>query len=105
MVDIHVPNNYAHLNNLTIRRAEEPDFPRILSLIREFAAFQETPERVTVTGEQMRCDKALFQCIVRNRIKTRLSGLQLSFLLTIPGQAKLCISTISTCRKHFEKME
>jgi diamine N-acetyltransferase len=40
------------------------DFPAILSLIREFAVFQKTPEKVTITEEGMRQNKDLFQGFV-----------------------------------------
>ncbi len=50
--------------NVTIRTAFEQDFPAILSLIREFSTFQRTPEKVTITLEQMIEEKELFQCFV-----------------------------------------
>lgn len=49
---------------VTIRRAGAEDFPQILTLIREFSRFQGTPEKVTVTAEQMQEDKDLFQCFL-----------------------------------------
>lgn len=50
--------------NITIRKADEPDFPAIISLIKEFSVFQKTPEKVTITMEQMIHDKNIFQCLV-----------------------------------------
>jgi len=47
-----------------IRKAQEPDFPGILDLITAFSIFQRTPEKVTVTLEQMKIDKDLFQCYI-----------------------------------------
>ena len=39
------------LNNMNIRRAKKEDCPRLLELIRELAAFEKAPEKVTVTEE------------------------------------------------------
>lgn len=50
--------------NTTIRKADEQDFPAIISLIKEFSVFQKTPEKVTITLDQMRKDKNIFQCLV-----------------------------------------
>lgn len=52
---------------ITIRRAGEADYPQVLALIRELSRFQGTPEKVTVTIEQMREDKVLFQCFIAER--------------------------------------
>lgn len=49
---------------MTIRRATEKDFPALLSLINEFAVFQKTPEKVSITLEQMKVDQDHFQCFV-----------------------------------------
>jgi len=50
--------------NTIIRKAVQEDFPGILSLIQEFAVFQQTPEKVTITLEQMQKEKGFFQCLV-----------------------------------------
>lgn len=49
---------------VTIRKAGEQDLVAVYSLIREFADFQGTPEKVTVTAAQLAEDKALFRCFV-----------------------------------------
>ena len=51
-------------NDITIRKAIVEDFPSILSLIKEFSIFQRTPEKVSVTLEQMIKEKFNFQCLV-----------------------------------------
>lgn len=38
---------------ITIRRAEAPDVPRMLDLVRELALFEQEPEAVTVTAAEM----------------------------------------------------
>src|SRR5213595_913835 len=50
--------------DVTIRKADARDFSAIFSLIKEFSIFQKTPEKVTVTLEQMVADEKIFQCFV-----------------------------------------
>lgn len=50
--------------NITIRKAVEQDFDTILSLIKEFALFQKTPEKVSITLEEMVANGNGFQCFV-----------------------------------------
>ena len=47
-----------------IRRAGQQDFKKIYSLIKEFSIFQGTPEKVTITVEQMTEERSLFQCFI-----------------------------------------
>ena len=50
--------------NFVIRKANESDFEGIISLIKEFSVFQKTPEKVSITLDQLRKDKDIFQCLV-----------------------------------------
>ena len=50
--------------NIIIRKAAETDFAAIYSLIKEFAVFQKTPEKVKITLEQMEQEKDFFKCFV-----------------------------------------
>ena len=50
--------------DINIRPANEMDFPEIFSLITEFSVFQGTPEKVSITVEQMQENKELFNCLV-----------------------------------------
>ena len=50
--------------DITIRPAHEMDFPEIFSLITEFSVFQGTPEKVSITVDQMQENKELFNCLV-----------------------------------------
>lgn len=50
--------------NFNIRTATPQDFPTVHSLIKEFATFQKTPEKVFITPEQMIKDAAFFNCLV-----------------------------------------
>jgi GNAT superfamily N-acetyltransferase len=47
-----------------IRKAHRDDFDAILALIREFAEFQKTPEKLSITAESLMVDEKLFQCLV-----------------------------------------
>ena len=49
---------------IEIRKAETIDFSQIYSLIKEFASFIETPEKVITTPSQMIQDKDYFHCFV-----------------------------------------
>jgi GNAT superfamily N-acetyltransferase len=49
---------------VVVKRANEQDFPKILDLIREFSIFQGTPEKVTITLEQMIDERAFFRCFI-----------------------------------------
>ena len=59
--------------NITIRKAEPEDFTTLFSLFREFAAFQNTPEKVLITPEQLLKDKDEFHCFVAT-VNERLVG-------------------------------
>ncbi|WP_440135050.1 N-acetyltransferase family protein [Chitinophaga sancti] len=48
----------------SIRLAGEKDFPAIFLLIREFASFQQSSDKVSITPAQMAADKDLFQAFV-----------------------------------------
>ena len=49
---------------IIIRQSTPTDFPSIFSLIKEFAHFQKTPEKVSITLEQMQAEQNVFQCFV-----------------------------------------
>ena len=49
---------------MNIRLATTTDFPAIHTMILEFAEFQKTPEKVTITPEQLIEDKDFFNCLV-----------------------------------------
>ena len=51
-------------NKISFRAALPEDFPHVHQLIREFAAFQKTPEKVSITPEAMLADKDIVQCLV-----------------------------------------
>jgi diamine N-acetyltransferase len=60
--------------NITIRKAGEPDFEVILSLIKEFAIFQKTPEKVSITLDEMMANGNLFQCFVAETEDKKIIG-------------------------------
>ena len=50
--------------SISIRKADEQDFPAILSLIKEFSIFQKTPGIVSISLDQMLLEKNYFQSFV-----------------------------------------
>ena len=81
--------------NVIIRKADEQDFPAILFLLKEFSVFQKTPEKVSITLEQMINEKNFFNVsLLKLRIK-KLPALLLSFLLIIHGPEEVFI--LMTC--------
>lgn len=50
--------------NFSIRIATEKDFPAILGLIKELALFENAPEKVTNSVEQMIAEQDCFKCFV-----------------------------------------
>lgn len=52
------------MSEIVIRKADAADFDSIIELQKEFAHFQKTPEKLTITAEQMKEEKDLFRCLV-----------------------------------------
>jgi diamine N-acetyltransferase len=50
--------------NIIIRNSARPDYPAILNLMNEFALFQKTPYKVSITLQQMEAGENLFNCFV-----------------------------------------
>lgn len=65
--------------NFNIRKALEADFPEIISLIKELAAFEKAPEKVTNTVEQMKREKEYFHCFVAETKTGEIIGIALYF--------------------------
>jgi ribosomal protein S18 acetylase RimI-like enzyme len=59
---------------MVIRNAEPTDFPSIIALINEFSVFQKTPDKVTITLEQLNDDKDIFNCLVAETIDKEIVG-------------------------------
>lgn len=49
---------------ITIRKAEPADFEEVFALIKEFASFIKTPEKIKTSPAQMRGDKDYFNCFI-----------------------------------------
>jgi GNAT superfamily N-acetyltransferase len=65
--------------NISIRKATEEDFPSVLSLIKELAAFEKSPEKVTNSVDQMREERHLFDCFVAETETGEIVGMALYF--------------------------
>ncbi len=59
---------------INIRKADENDFPAIVGLIQEFAHFQKSADKVTITAEQMQLEKHLFNCFVAENEQHEIIG-------------------------------
>jgi len=64
---------------ITIRKANEKDFPAVFSLIKELAVFEKHPEKVTNSVEQMRKEKDFFQCYVAETDDKEIVGMEIFF--------------------------
>ena len=64
---------------LTLRHATEQDFPAVLALVRELAVYQQTPERVLNTVEQMKAEKEYFRCLVAETNQHEIIGIATYF--------------------------
>jgi len=67
--------------NINIRTASEEDFPLILSLIKELAAFEKMPEKVTNSVEQMKQEKDYFQCLIAETGTREIVGIALFYFV------------------------
>ena len=65
--------------NITIRNAIEVDFPSILLLIKELAAFEKAPGKVTNSIELMQKEKDLFHCFVAETDTNEIVGMAIYF--------------------------
>ena len=59
---------------IKIREAEVSDFNRINALFKEFVAFENLPERMTNTVEQMLEEKEYFNCFVAETTEGEIAG-------------------------------
>jgi GNAT superfamily N-acetyltransferase len=64
---------------IDIREATEEDFSAILAMIKELAAFEKAPEKVTNSVEQMNREKELFRCFVAETELKEIIGMALYF--------------------------
>ncbi len=60
--------------NTTIRIANQKDFPAVLNLIKEFALFQKTPHKVSITLQQMEAEQEFFKCFVAESANNEIIG-------------------------------
>ena len=65
--------------SIIIRDGIESDFEAVLGLIKDLAIFQQTPEKVVNTVEQMIADKDLFKCLVAENENQKVVGIATYF--------------------------
>jgi hypothetical protein len=88
--------------HITIRKGVEHDFDAILSLIKEFAIFQKTPEKVSITLEEMIANGNLFQCFVAEIGDSEIVGFASFFFAYYYGAVKLFTWMIYMLPTHIE---
>lgn len=64
---------------IRIRKAKENDFPAILTLIKELAVYEKSPEKVTNSVELMSKEKDYFNCFVAETENDEIVGMALYF--------------------------
>ncbi len=65
--------------SIRIRLAEEKDFPAVLSLIKELALFEKSPESVTNTVEKMKEEQTFFRALVAETFRGEIVGFALFY--------------------------
>ncbi|MDN3655215.1 GNAT family N-acetyltransferase [Ferruginibacter paludis] len=90
--------------NIIIRKAAEPDFEAILLLIKEFAIFQKTPDKVSITLDEMIENGSLFQCFVAETADKNIVGFASFFFAYYSWSGKAIylddLYVINSFRKH-----
>ena len=61
--------------NFIIRKATEEDFAAVLSLVKELALFQNSPEKVLNTVEQLIEERNLFRCLIAENEQKEIVGI------------------------------
>ena len=64
---------------ITVRQADENDFPAVLSLIKELADFEKSPDKVTNSVELMQREKNYFSCFVAEAQGNGIVGMAICF--------------------------
>ncbi|MDB5277460.1 MAG: family N-acetyltransferase [Ferruginibacter sp.] len=89
---------------IIIRKAAEPDFEAILLLIKEFAIFQKTPDKVSITLDEMIENGSLFQCFVAETADKNIVGFASFFFAYYSWSGKAIylddLYVIHSFRKH-----
>src|ERR1044072_7558551 len=89
---------------VTIRSVNEQDFHQVVSLVKEFSAFQGTPEKVTITAEQMAEDRNLFRCFVAEAENKEIIGFATYFFAYYSWTGKAVYLDDLYVREEFRKM-
>jgi len=65
--------------DIVVRKATESDFPVVLSLIKELAEYEKSPDKVTNTVSLMAEEKDLFSCYVAETTEKEIIGMAIYF--------------------------
>jgi ribosomal protein S18 acetylase RimI-like enzyme len=92
-------------SNINIRAVTEDDFPAILLLIKELAAFEKAPEKVTNSVELMKKEKDLFRCFVAETESKEIVGMALYFFAYYTWVGKSLYLEDIYVKKSFRKQK
>lgn len=59
---------------ISIREGTSADILRVFTLLKEFAAFQKTPEKITITAKEMVEAEDLFRCLIAETKNGEIAG-------------------------------
>lgn len=65
--------------DIVVRKATESDFPVVLSLIKELAEYEKSPDKVTNSVSLMTEEKDLFSCYVAETTEKEIIGMAIYF--------------------------
>jgi ribosomal protein S18 acetylase RimI-like enzyme len=88
---------------INIRKANENDFPAVLSLIKELAEYEKAPEKVTNTDDLMKKEKDLFICYVAETDDKEIVGMALFFFAYYTWVGKSLYLDDIYIKKEFRK--
>jgi ribosomal protein S18 acetylase RimI-like enzyme len=88
---------------INIRKANENDFPAVLSLIKELAEYEKAPEKVTNTVDLMKKENDLFICYVAETDDKEIVGMALFFFAYYTWVGKSLYLDDIYIKKEFRK--
>jgi GNAT superfamily N-acetyltransferase len=62
------------MKNITIRSADECDFPQIVDLFKDFALFEKLPDKMVNSVDRMIAEKEYFNCFVAETADKKIIG-------------------------------
>jgi diamine N-acetyltransferase len=92
-------------NIVTVRRGAPADYPHVHGLILEFAAFQKTPEKVTITLEEMVASEDVFTCLIAEHGNGEIIGFASFFIAFYSWSGKALYLDDLFIRESYRKLK